>query len=59
MTTSGRERMRTREVRSIEQALALIDERGLSHVKMGFSDIDGILRGQTANVVDGFRAINA
>jgi len=51
--------MRTREVRSIEQALALIDERGLSHVKMGLSDIDGILRGQTANVVDGFRAINA
>jgi glutamine synthetase len=38
--------MKARDVRSAEDALALIDERGLSHVKMGLSDIDGILRGK-------------
>jgi len=38
--------MKTRELSTSEQALALIDERGLSHVKVGVSDIDGILRGK-------------
>jgi glutamine synthetase len=30
----------------VEQALALVDERGLTHVKIGLSDIDGVLRGK-------------
>ncbi|MBW8831762.1 MAG: glutamine synthetase [Burkholderiales bacterium] len=38
--------MRAREVNTIEHALGLIQDRGLSHVKVGVSDIDGILRGK-------------
>lgn len=38
--------MNPRELRTPEQVLALVDERGLSHVKVGLSDIDGILRGK-------------
>ncbi len=38
--------MQAREVRSIEDALKLVEERGLSHVKVGVSDVDGILRGK-------------
>lgn len=38
--------MRAREVNTIEHALGLIQDRGLSHVKVGMSDIDGILRGK-------------
>ncbi|MFT4101790.1 MAG: glutamine synthetase [Burkholderiaceae bacterium] len=38
--------MKSRELKTSEQAMALIEERGLSHVKLGVSDIDGILRGK-------------
>ena len=38
--------METRQVKSIEDAIALIEERKLSHVKVGVFDIDGVLRGK-------------
>ena len=38
--------MKARDVRSADDALALIGKRGLDHVKIGLSDIDGILRGK-------------
>ena len=38
--------MEAREVKTAEDALALIDERALSHVKVGVFDSDGILRGK-------------
>lgn len=38
--------MQTREVKTAEDARALIEQRGLTHVKLGLSDIDGVLRGK-------------
>lgn len=38
--------MQPREVRTAQDARALVEERGLSHVKVGVFDIDGILRGK-------------
>jgi glutamine synthetase len=38
--------MNPRQVHSIADAMALVDERQLSHVKVGVFDIDGILRGK-------------
>jgi glutamine synthetase len=40
------ESMEAREVKTAADALALIEARGLSHVKVGVFDIDGILRGK-------------
>ena len=38
--------MQPHEVRSAAQARAIVEERGLTHVKVGVFDIDGILRGK-------------
>ena len=38
--------MQTRQVKSIEDAIALVTERELSHVKVGVFDMDGVLRGK-------------
>ncbi|MEC7242354.1 MAG: glutamine synthetase [Myxococcota bacterium] len=38
--------MQTREVKSVEDAIALVNERQLSHVKVGVFDMDGVLRGK-------------
>lgn len=38
--------MNPRDVKTAQDALALIDARGLSHVKVGVFDMDGILRGK-------------
>ncbi len=38
--------MQARTVKSVEDAIALVESRKLSHVKIGVSDIDGILRGK-------------
>ncbi|MGV2872795.1 glutamine synthetase family protein [Colwellia sp. E150_009] len=35
-----------REVNSIDDAIKIVEERGLSHVKVGLFDIDGIMRGK-------------
>jgi glutamine synthetase len=38
--------MNPRQVKTIADAIAIVDERKLSHVKVGVFDIDGILRGK-------------
>lgn len=38
--------MDPRQVRSIADALAIVEQRKLSHVKVGVFDVDGILRGK-------------
>ncbi|WP_137936404.1 glutamine synthetase [Chitinivorax sp. B] len=38
--------MQAREVNTAEDAIALVEARGLSHVKLGLSDIDGVMRGK-------------
>jgi glutamine synthetase len=38
--------MRAREVRTADEALGLVEDRGLTHLKIGLSDIDGVLRGK-------------
>jgi glutamine synthetase len=38
--------MKPREVATIEDARQIVEERGLSHVKVGLFDIDGIMRGK-------------
>jgi glutamine synthetase len=40
------ERMDPRKVKTVEDAKAIVAERGLTHVKVGAFDIDGILRGK-------------
>lgn len=42
--------MRPREVKTVEDARKIVRERGLSHVKVGVHDIDGILRGKYLHV---------
>jgi len=42
--------MQPRQVRSAEDARAIVAERGLTHVKVGAVDIDGILRGKYMSV---------
>ena len=38
--------MDARQVRTKEDAKCIVEERGLSHVKLGLTDIDGIMRGK-------------
>jgi glutamine synthetase len=38
--------MRAREVKTIEDAKKIVDERGLTHVKVGLFDNDGVMRGK-------------
>ncbi|ABZ78415.1 glutamine synthetase catalytic region [Shewanella halifaxensis HAW-EB4] len=38
--------MQARQVNSISDAIAIVEERGLSHVKVGLFDNDGIMRGK-------------
>ncbi|QDQ25816.1 glutamine synthetase [Chitinimonas arctica] len=38
--------MEAREVRDIDDAIRLVELRGLSHVKVGIADIDGVMRGK-------------
>lgn len=38
--------MQAREVKTAEEARRIVEARGLSHVKVGVSDIDGVLRGK-------------
>src|SRR5215470_13529284 len=38
--------MQPEEVRTVAQARAIVEERGLQHVKVGVFDNDGILRGK-------------
>ena len=47
--------MDPRQVKNAADALRIVKERGLSHVKVGVHDIDGVLRGKYLHV-DKFRA---
>ena len=38
--------MQAREVKTAEEARRIVEARGLSHVKIGVSDVDGVLRGK-------------
>ena len=38
--------MEPRQVKSISDAIAIVEQRNLSHVKVGVFDVDGILRGK-------------
>ena len=38
--------MQARDVKSVADAMAIIEERGLSHVKVGVFDNDGVMRGK-------------
>jgi glutamine synthetase len=38
--------MEPRQVRSISDAIAIVEQRNLSHIKVGVFDVDGILRGK-------------
>ncbi len=38
--------MDPREVKSVADAMAIVEERGLSHIKVGLFDNDGIMRGK-------------
>lgn len=38
--------MNPREVKTVQQAKAIVADRGLKHVKVGLTDIDGVLRGK-------------
>ena len=35
-----------RTIRSVEQAKAIVQQRGLRHVKVGITDMDGVIRGK-------------
>ncbi len=38
--------MKATDVQTIEDAIAIVEERGLTHVKVGLFDNDGVLRGK-------------
>ena len=38
--------MEARDVKDIQQARQIVEERGLSHVKVGVFDMDGVMRGK-------------
>ena len=38
--------MQPRDVKTVEQAKRIVEERGLSHLKVGLFDIDGVMRGK-------------
>ena len=38
--------MQPRDVKTVEQAKRIVEERGLTHIKVGLFDIDGVMRGK-------------
>ncbi|MCO1334646.1 glutamine synthetase [Microbulbifer sp. OS29] len=38
--------LKAREIKTSQEARAIVEERGLSHVKVGLFDIDGVMRGK-------------
>ena len=44
--TAKEPKMEAREVRSVEDAIRIVEELELTHVKVGVFDIDGIMRGK-------------
>src|SRR5260221_7118439 len=54
----GAASMKPEEVRTAAQARAIVEERGLHHVKVGIFDSDGILRGKYINREKFFAALD-
>ncbi|WP_370277262.1 glutamine synthetase family protein [Pontibacterium sp.] len=50
--------MKPRDVKTIEQAKRIVDERGLSHVKVGIFDTDGVMRGKYMSKEKFFSALD-
>jgi glutamine synthetase len=50
--------MHARKVNSIADAKAIVDERGLSHIKVGLFDIDGVMRGKYMSKAKFFSALD-
>ena len=38
--------MQPRDVKTVEQAKRIVEERGLTHIKVGLFDVDGVMRGK-------------
>jgi len=51
--------MDPRAVKSVSDAKAIVTERGLSHVKVGLTDIDGVLRGKYMSKDKFFSALDS
>src|ERR1700751_866128 len=49
--------MQPEEVRSVREARAIVEERGLTHIKVGVFDNDGILRGKFIDRTNFFSAL--
>lgn len=47
-----------KDIKTIEQAKALIQTRGLKHVKVGLTDIDGVIRGKYMSKAKFFSALD-
>ena len=41
--------MNPRDVKTIQDAMRIVEERGLTHIKVGIFDIDGVMRGKYMN----------
>ena len=50
--------MEAREVKTVEDAKAIVTERGIDHVKVGVYDIDGVLRGKYMSTQKFFSALD-
>ncbi len=50
--------MDAREVKTVEEAKRIVNERNLTHVKIGVFDIDGILRGKYVSKAKFFSALD-
>ena len=50
--------MRARQVNSIADAKGIVDERGLTHIKVGLFDIDGVMRGKYMSKAKFFSALD-
>jgi glutamine synthetase len=48
--------MEPRQVKTAADALKIVEERGLTHVKVGVHDIDGVLRGKYIHL-DKFKSV--
>jgi glutamine synthetase len=52
------ESLTAKDIKTAEQAKALIQQRGLKHVKVGLTDIDGVIRGKYMSRAKFFSALD-
>jgi len=52
------EALTAKDIKTVEQAKALIQHRGLKHVKVGLADIDGVIRGKYMSKAKFFSALD-